>query len=451
MRRSILMALVLLMVWGLFQNALVQADYCAECKGKARIANIGVCRECGQEKATSGANMYCPDCSKKLGRCEDCGKELPKPEIVKKDDPKRPHIDIVFAFDSTGSMQDIIAAAQKKIWAIVNQMGGAKPAPVIRVGLIAYRGEREECYGGTGFKVWDLSDDLDKVYEQLMAFKADNGERECVGRAIYEATNSVSWDKGKDTFKVIFVLGNEPANQDSDQEKYGYKKGASGAVKQDININTIYCAGGGYPNATPEWKEIATLADGVFTTISLEGKVVEISTPMDKEIVELNGKLNQTYLAYGAKGDEKKELQEAMDKASNSVAGQAAPSAPLAERTLTKAGKGYYAGAWDLIDAMKNKDFKLETVKDEELPEEMRKMTPEERRTYLEKKAKEREDIQKQIQELGKKREQYIKKEMEKQKLTGDEFDQVINKTLRQQAEKKGFKFEENKSEEEKK
>ncbi|MCK5578087.1 MAG: hypothetical protein KAI63_01045 [Planctomycetes bacterium] len=69
-------------------------------------------------------------------------------------------------------------------------------------------------------------------------------------------------------------------------------------------------------------------------------------------------------------------------------------------------------------------------------------MPDEERKAHIEKNAQERIQIQKKIKELAEKRTEYIQTEMKKQKMTGDEFDQVILKTLRKQAEKKGYKFE---------
>jgi hypothetical protein len=117
----------------------------------------------------------------------------------------------------------------------------------------------------------------------------------------------------------------------------------------------------------------------------------------------------------------------------------------VAERACAKSGMAYQgkAGRWDLVEAMKDKDFKFEDVKKENLPEEMRKMNQEGQKTYIEKKAKEREDIKQNIIELSKKRDAYIQEEMKKLKPVGDAFDQVIIGTLRKQAEKKGFKFEE--------
>lgn len=413
---------------------------CDNCKGKVFTAVMSSGKICGHVVSHGGAD-YCPDCGKKMNICYVCGKALGGGKIAPSPangEQAKSHIDLVIAIDVSGSMEQIIAAAQKKIWTIINQMASAKPSPALRIGLIAYRGENEECYGGKGFKVWDLSDDLDKVYQQLMGLKTDNGERECVGRAIYEAANSMNWEKSKGTLRVMFILGNEPANQDSDQQRYGYKVASTAAIKNDININTIYCAQSG-EGATPEWKEIAQLADGSFAVIGLEGRIVEIPTPMDAKLVDLNTELNKTYLSYGRAGKEKAELQVEMDKAAGAVGG----ASNLAQRAQAKGGEGYNNEKWDLVDAAKKKDFKLDDIKDEELPEELKKLSPEERKAFIDTKAKERKEVQEKIVELGKERDAYIKAELKKQKPQGDEFDQVILKTLQRQGEKKGFKFQE--------
>ena len=74
----------------------------------------------------------------------------------------------------------------------------------------------------------------------------------------------------------------------------------------------------------------------------------------------------------------------------------------------------------------------------------MRKLDAEGRQAYIEKKAKEREDVQKSIKELAAKRDAFVKAETEKLAKTtpGDSFDAAVRDSLRKQAESKGFKFE---------
>ena len=54
----------------------------------------------------------------------------------------------------------------------------------------------------------------------------------------------------------------------------------------------------------------------------------------------------------------------------------------------------------DLIGLVENGSVKLKDVKDEELPEDMKKMTPEERQKYVDTKIAERAELRKKIEDL---------------------------------------------------
>src|SRR5947199_1939189 len=84
---------------------------------------------------------------------------------------KQPTVEVVFCLDTTGSMGGLIDAAKKKVWSICNQIAAGKPTPRLRVGLVAFR-DRGDAYVT---KVFDLTDDLDSVYANLMGFKAEGG------------------------------------------------------------------------------------------------------------------------------------------------------------------------------------------------------------------------------------------------------------------------------------
>lgn len=349
-------------------------------------------------------------------------------------------IDIVFCVDTSGSMERIIASAKMKIWSIVNDMVKAKPTPNLRIGLIAYAGEHDKKYGDYPLKIFDLSEDLDDVYKNLHSsdFNTSGGSSECVGRAIRDAVEKMNWSKKMDVLKIMFVIGNEPADQDPDKEKHDYKKVASYAIKNDIIVNTIYGGDIELEKSEPQWQEIARLADGSYTRIDLSGGVVSITTPFDKELAELSAKINTTYLAYGKMGEENRKKQSEQDENARKLG-----LMTEAERASSKAQKFYVNSSWDLIDAFSQNKIKLEELKKEDLPKEMQEMSIEEQKSYIEKKLKDREEIKNKILELSKKREEFVKEELSKQGDSKDKaFDEVIKKTLRQQAEKKNFKFE---------
>src|SRR4051812_47335548 len=76
---------------------------------------------------------------------------------------KKPKVEVVFCLDTTGSMGGLIDGAKAKIWAICNQIAGGKPTPDLRVGLVAYRDKGDDYVT----KVFDLTDDLDRVHGEL--------------------------------------------------------------------------------------------------------------------------------------------------------------------------------------------------------------------------------------------------------------------------------------------
>src|SRR6476469_2506037 len=74
----------------------------------------------------------------------------------------KPHIDIVFCIDCSGSMGPVIETAKQKVWAIVNQTAKAKPSPALRIGLFGY-GNLDHTS-----RSFPMTDDLDEVYKNLM-------------------------------------------------------------------------------------------------------------------------------------------------------------------------------------------------------------------------------------------------------------------------------------------
>ncbi len=350
-------------------------------------------------------------------------------EAARANDDKKGVVDLVFCIDRSGSMQQVIETAKKKVWGIVNEIAQAKPSPIVRIGLIGYGSADRDL------RFFPLSGDLDKVYEHLLTFKVDMGGDEWVGHAVKSAAERMEWSNEPKALKIIFMVGNETAAQG--REDLMYTKTAPEAIRKGIQVNAIYC---GRPGADEErtWRELASLADGTYTMIDISGGEVTIATPMDQRLIELNQKLNTTYLGFGREAEAGKKAQESADRASSSVGG--APAA--AARAEAKAKDAYGNSGWDLVDAAKRRDFDLAKVAKEELPAEMRGMTLEQRQAHLEKKAAERKAVQDEINKLGRERQAFIDEELKKAPKKDGAFDEAVRKTLRSQAEKKGFSFE---------
>jgi hypothetical protein len=347
-----------------------------------------------------------------------------------------PRVEVVFVLDTTGSMGGLIKAAQQKIWAISNQIVSGKPTPDLKVGLVAFR-DRGDDYVT---KVFDLTDDLDLVYANLMGFKAQGGGDfpESVNQALNDAVTKITWNKDKGVLKLIFLVGDAPPHMDYPDD-VKYPDSCKQAVINDIIINTVQC--GKHPETQKYWQDIAMLGEGRFVQIEAGGAVVAIETPFDKELAAINAEMVNSTLVYG---DAKKQAKAGGGAAGGFGGGKggkgggaakAAPPPVAASRAefFAKAGK---APSFDLLQNIKDGKVKLEDIKKEELPEEMRSMSLEEQKAFLEKVDKQRQQLNSQALELIKKRTEFIaQKEKEAAKnAKADSFDGQVLQLLQQQA-----------------
>ena len=355
-------------------------------------------------------------------------------EKIATPDADRPVVQLAILLDNSGSMSGLIGQAKSQLWAMVNEFISAKQegkAPRVQVALFEYG---MSSHGEKGYieKLSPLTDDLDKLSEQLFSIsQKDSGGEEYCGWVIKDALEQLEWDKSPKTYKAIFIAGNEPFTQG----KVGYRDVCKSAISKGIIVNTIHC-GSEQEGIEGKWKDGAALADGRYLIIDHNAALVSIAAPQDKEIAELNSQLNTTYLAYGARGAEGKARQEAQDK---NTASAPAPAAALAARTVSKSSAVYSNSSWDLLDRAKEKDFDITKLKADELPEEMRKLSPEERTALLEKKKTERATLQKQLGDLAVAREKFV---AENSKAPDASLGKAVTTAIREQAAKKGVKFE---------
>jgi hypothetical protein len=345
---------------------------------------------------------------------------------------ERSRIELVLCLDTSNSMDGLIDSAKLKLWDIVSTLASAKPTPELRVALYSYG---NDGYNNEGWVRQDLAftDDLDRVYEKLNALTT-NGGTEYVARVVREAARSLDWSADDKTLKILFVAGNEAATQDP---KFDAVKVAQDAVAKGIVVNTIYC-GSPEDSDAVGYRNVASAADGEFAAIDQDQGTVAISTPMDARLTELSSSLNTTYIGYGRLAEEAKARQEAQDVNASSMA----PSAG-ASRAVAKSGHLYKNTSWDLVDASQEEGFDLAKVDKADLPPEMRKMSLEERKAYIEQQAKRRAEIQAEIAKLAAERQKYIAEEMKKQNLSEDKaLDKAMKDTLRKEAAKKNIEIE---------
>jgi hypothetical protein len=103
-------------------------------------------------------------------------------------------------------------------------------------------------------------------------------------------------------------------------------------------------------------------------------------------------------------------------------------------------------GDGELVDALSRGDVKLESVKNEQLPAELQKLSQAELKTYVDKKQAERAGLQKRLNDLIARRSAYL--DAEKKRLGGnkrDAFDESVAETIRTEAARKGITYDKKK------
>jgi Mg-chelatase subunit ChlD len=347
---------------------------------------------------------------------------------------ERPRIDVVFVLDTTGSMSGLIEGAKQKIWSVASAMADGRPTPEIRIGLVGYRDRGDDYVTRT----YDLTADIDAVYGRLQSFSAGGGgdTPESVNQALHEAVTRMSWSQGNEVYKVLFLVGDAPPHMDYWND-VKYTATVDLARAKGITINTIQC--GTLAGTAQIWREIAQRGAGQFAAIRQDGAMVALETPMDAELARLNGVLAGTVLAYGD-ADDKAEIDRKV------AASKAAAPAVAAARLgfLSKSGGRANSGRRDLVDAVKEGLVEPDAIAKDDLPAEMQAMSTSERRVYVQQKIAEREEIQKNIDDLTRKRDEHLRAETEKLVASGegDGFDRQVLETIREQAAAKGIAYE---------
>ncbi|MCX7703008.1 MAG: VWA domain-containing protein [Planctomycetota bacterium] len=296
---------------------------------------------------------------------------------------KQPKIDVVFVIDTTGSMGWAIEQAKEKIWEIVNEIASGKPTPIVRVGLVAYKDKGDEYVT----KKFNITEDIDSVHKELKSYRASGGGDwpEHVSRALVEAVNDLNWDKEEETLKMLFLIGDAPPHEDYD-DGFDWRKACEDAQKKGIIINTISC--GGANEAV--WKEIARKGEGVYKLL-LE-RAAQTAGRVSREA------------EFGRGGG---------GKEASAVPGKSAP--------------GGVESSWrnklkDVADGKR----KVEDLKEEEMPETLRKMKPEERT----------KEIERMVEEVRKEE---------------SEFEKAITEIIKKKAAEKGIEYDKEKKGDEKK
>jgi len=343
----------------------------------------------------------------------------------------KPTVEVAFVLDTTGSMGGLLEGAKRKIWSIATSVVDTNPDADIRIGLVAYRDIGDEYVT----KTFDLTTDIQDIYANLLELKARGGGDwpESVNEALDVAINKLQWTKGSDAKRIVFLVGDAPPHMDYAQDTK-YPKTLAVAKQRDIVVNAVLA--GGARDTERAWQDIAQLGDGRFIPIPQDGgEVVVIETPYDDEIIILQKEINGTVIPYGPMKLQKR-VEEKTRQLSQVAAAAPAQASDMASylNKRSKVSSEAVTGDGDLVSAVASGRATLGSVKDDELPDNLRKLSPEQRKTEIEKQTQSRKTLNEKLAGLVQKRDAFVAdKKRSALPAKASSFDRAVEDTLKAQ------------------
>jgi hypothetical protein len=345
-------------------------------------------------------------------------------------DPQRPtvipshvvsgkhQIDVVFAVDTTGSMGGLLDGAKRTVWSIATHIRKTDPDADLRIGLVAYRDVGDDYVT----KPFSLTADLDAVYGELATYQASGGgdTPEDVDAALDDSLHKMQWRS--DAKKLVFLVGDAPPASRGEVPRFDVL--AREASETGIVINAIRC---GQDNDTAStFQQIASLGNGEFSTIHQDGGVQQIATPYDDKLAELSTQIDRTAVVVG--DDSTRTRWEG-----KMAAAEAAPAPAKADRAAyygKGAGGGMKRDDDDLVGGVATGTMTVDSVEQGSLPADLRGKDKAAVKAEIDKRVAERKDLQKQVDELTRQREDFLAKQAK----DGDSgFDATVKATVEKQ------------------
>ncbi len=343
---------------------------------------------------------------------------------------KKTKIQVAILLDTSSSMDGLIEQAKSRIWNIVNTLTTLKynnRTPQIEIALYEYgnNGINSDDYIR---QVAPLTTDLDLISQRLFALTTWGGSEYC-GAVINKAVRDLDWGRDAADMKLVYIAGNEPFTQGN----ISYKDAINRALEKNIYVNTIHC-GNSRSGIDGMWRDGAIRGKGKYFNIDHNARVMHVDTPYDADIARCNERLNSTYIAYGSSGVAYQQNQVAQDKNARTIS-----SANYAERALTKSKAAYKNDSWDLVDKLSEDATALEKIEKKELPKELQNKSNTEIAAEVKKKDAERKAIQKEMNELSRKRQEYIEQQSKNAGSGSDDLGAAINSSILEFANAQGY------------
>jgi hypothetical protein len=166
-------------------------------------------------------------------------------------------IDLVFSFDTTGSMYPCLTQVRREVKSTVQRL--FRDIPNIRIGIIAHG---DYCDGSRAITKFDLSIDVNAICRFVENVPPTEGgdTPECYELVLYEA-RSMSWTSGKN--KALVMIGDDIPHGPSyppEHEEAGLEERAGLLLESNIHVHAVQALS--RRHATAFYEEVAKKTGG---------------------------------------------------------------------------------------------------------------------------------------------------------------------------------------------
>ena len=230
----------------------------------------------------------------------------------------------------------------------------------------------------------------------------------------------------------MFLVGDAPPHMDYAQDTK-YPTTLAVAKQKDIIVNAVLA--GTARDTERVWRDIAQNGNGRFIPIPQDGgQVVIIETPYDDDIIILQREINGTVIPYGPRALQKR-TEDKTRQLSQVAAAAPAQASEMASylNKRAKASSEAVTGDGDLVSDVKAGRTSFSAIKDDDLPENLRALKPEQRMDELNRQMNQRKALNEKLGALVAKRDKFVAEARVKAPPKASSFDRVVEDTLKAQ------------------
>lgn len=342
---------------------------------------------------------------------------------------RRPLIQIAIVLDTGSRMAGLIHQAKTEIWAIANEMifkTKDGKTPVVQLAVLSdntlwkHRGYAD----GQVFVPFTMN--YYAIFKRLDKQQRRNGTDTDRADAVRIALHRLEWSPYPEDFKAIFVVGDGYFTR----SKGALASACEQAADAGVIINTLFC--GHYKfGINKRWSEPAYATGGQYIGIDHVQRLRYKETPIDKTILALNDRLNETFRLDADRLSALWKQQRDMDRDLAIVSKEA-----RMHRIVTKAAKGLL---FDRTDALLNEETSAWGLEPQIPPGQIPPPKTERELTQLSDKESRRRLIQQEILRLAEQRPLHLSSHNSTARRPS--LGRAVIKILREQTTAKGFYF----------